>query len=116
MKLAFSIFVDVDERVLPSTRVTIRDQLAEDLRAHLRTALEDPPVRLRDVHVWGRATPERVRRMHVESIRPTDDGRHRVTVRIEDARTTSRTFRTQQAAEAWADRIDPVFLPGDPIV
>lgn len=116
MKLAFSIHVDVDPYVLPGPRAVVRDQIAEDLRAYLVKVLEDPPVELDDVRVWARATPERVKRMAVESILPLSDGRYRVTVRVEDDRTTSRTFRTQAAAEAWADLIDPVFLPGDPVL
>lgn len=115
MKLAFSILVDVDSGVLPGTKAMVRDQVTEDIRAHLVKAMEDPPVELRDVRVWGRATPERLKPVFVESIVPLADGRYRVTVRVEDNRTTSRTFATQHAAEAWADRVDPVFLSGDPV-
>ena len=115
MKLAFSIQVDVEDGTLAGSRSAVRHQLAEDLRAHLVQALEDPPVDLRDVHVWARATPERMKRRSVEAIQPLPDGRHRVTIRVEDDRTTSRTFPSRLAAEAFADHIDPLFLPGDPV-
>lgn len=115
MKLAFSILIDVDSHVLPGPKAVVRDQVTEDVRAYLVKAMEDPPVEVRDVRVWGRATPARVQPVSVESIVPLPDGRYRVTVRVEDGRTTSRTFATQHAAEAWADRVDPVFLPGDPV-
>lgn len=116
MKLAYSIHVDIDENALPGPKLAVRDQVAEDLRSYLVEMLSDPPVDLREVRVWGRATPERVKQRRVESILPAPDGRYRVTVRVEENRTTSRTFPTRYAAEAWADRIDPVFLPGDPVM
>lgn len=115
MKLAYAIHVDIDPTVLPGSRSAVREQVAEELRDHLVKAMQSAPVDLREVRVWARATPERVTRMAVESIYPTEDGRYRVRVRIEDNRTTTRTFATRHAAEAWADQVDPVFLPGDPM-
>lgn len=113
MKLAYAIHVDVDPTVLAGTRTDARDQVTEQVRAYLVEVLESSPVELRDAQVWARKTPERPKRMAVESIEPIDNGRFRVRVRVSDNRTTSRTFETRDAAEAWADQIDPVFLPDD---
>lgn len=114
MKLAYSVLVDVDPHTPTGPRTPFRDEAAELLRAHLVKALQTPPIDIRGARVFGRATPERVKRMDVESLTPLPNGRYKVTVRVEDNRTTSRTFPTRHAAETWADRIDPVFLPGDP--
>lgn len=116
MKLAFSVHIDVDDDTLPSSRSQIRDHLAEDIRGRLTAALEDVPVALREIRVWSRAAPDRRKRLTVESIEPTDRGRYRVTVRAEDNRRTRRTFATQRAAETWANKIDPLPLPDDPVV
>lgn len=113
MKLAYAIHVDVDPTVLAGTRTDVRDQVTEQVRAYLVEVLESSPVELRDAQVWARKSPERPKRMAVESIEPIDNGRFRVRVRVSDNRTTSRTFETRDAAEAWADQIDPVFLPDD---
>lgn len=116
MKLAFSVHIDVDDHTLPSSRSQIRDHLAEDIRGRLTAALDDVPVALRQVRVWSRAAPDRRRRLTVESIEKTGQGRYRVTVRADDNRRSRRIFATQHAAETWANKIDPLPLPDDPVV
>lgn len=111
MRLAFSVYVDVDERTLPGARVTVRDQLAEDIRIHLAAALDELPLGVRDARVWSRATPSRQQQLTVESIDAMATGSYRVNVRTEEGRTTSRVFETRRDAERWADKIDPLPLP-----
>lgn len=111
MRLAFSVYVDVDERALADARAAVRDELVEDIRTHLATALDELPVATRDARVWSRATPNRQQRLTVDAIVAMSTGHYRVTVRTEDGRTTSRMFETRREAERWADKIDPLPLP-----
>lgn len=114
MRLAFSVYVEVDERAFPGARTAVRDQLAEDIRTHLADALGELPLQVRDARVWSRATPSRQQRLTVESIDTMSTGSCRVNVRTDDGRTTSRVFETRREAERWADKIDPLPLPDTP--
>lgn len=111
MKLAFSVHVDVDETVFSRSSATSRDQLTENIRSQLNAAADALPIPLREVRVWGRATPTRQPPMTVVSVQHTRTGQYQVIVRAEDGRTSARTFSTWHDANAWAGRIDPLPLP-----
>lgn len=106
MKLAFSVHVDVDEAARMPPAATISPSTSATTSVPPRTRFQ-----LREVRVWGRATPTKQPPLTVVAVHATRAGQYQVIVRAEDGRTNARTFATRHDADAWASRIDPLPLP-----
>lgn len=109
MKLTYTLQCEIDEP-LPGPRPDDA-QLTEEIKSALTAILSRLPYVVRDVRVWAKASPYMGKSLVVDRIEPTSAGRFRVVVTDADNQTTTRTFPTWGAAQAWADKIDPLPLP-----
>ncbi|MBO0828947.1 MAG: hypothetical protein J2P24_14335 [Streptosporangiales bacterium] len=112
MKLTYTVLLDVDDLAQPQKDATPGQPLAEEIRVYLTSLLRQRlPVPVNDLRIWTKATPYARKRLTVERIEPTSSGQYRVVVTAPDSRTAVRTFASRNAAETWANKVDPLPLP-----
>lgn len=112
MKLTYTVLLDVDECGQVREDTEPAQPLAEQIRVHLASLLRQRlPVPVNDLRIWTKATPYARKRLTVERIEPTSCGQYRVVVTASDSRKAVRTFPSRNAAESWANKVDPLPLP-----
>lgn len=112
MKLTYTVLLDVDDRGQVREDAEPTQPLAEEIRVYLTSLLRQRlPVPVRDLRIWTKATPYARKKLIVERIEPTSSGQYRVVVTASDNRTAVRTFASRNAAETWANKVDPLPLP-----
>lgn len=112
MKLTYTVLLDVDDHAQATEDGKSAQALAEEIRVCLASLVSQRlPVRVNDLRIWTKATPYARKRLTVERIEPTASGQYRVVVTASDNRTAVRTFPSRNAAEAWANKVDPLPLP-----